>query len=130
MPALSPIRSGVYFRVPVDPVALGIPHYFDIVDRRDARDLRTIKQNAQAGKYDSFGAIEADIQQMVANAIKFNGEPTVVVDAARKMGKMWNSALSRKKKEDARQQASASGSAGGYGPQGSNEPPMKKLKVM
>ncbi|KAG8886099.1 hypothetical protein FRB98_001473 [Tulasnella sp. 332] len=123
--------SGVYFRVPVDPVALGIPHYFDLVDRRDARDLRTIKQNVQAGKYDSFGGIETDIQQMITNAIKFNGEPSIVVDAARKMGKMWNSALSRKKKEDARQQASGSGSAGGQGHgQGSSEPPMKKLKLM
>ncbi|KAG9000448.1 hypothetical protein FRB94_005418 [Tulasnella sp. JGI-2019a] len=119
--------SGIYFRVPVDPVALGIPHYFDVVDRRDARDLRTIKQNTQAGKYDSFSGIEADIQQMIANAIKFNGEPSLVGDAARKMGRMWHSALSRKKKEDARQQASGSGSAGGHG---SSEPPSKKLKLM
>ncbi|CAL1694239.1 unnamed protein product [Somion occarium] len=61
------------FREPVDPVKLGIPMYFDIIPRRDARDLSTIKQKLEVDKYDSVEAFEADLDLMIDNAIRFNG---------------------------------------------------------
>ncbi|KAG2155663.1 TATA-binding protein associated factor Taf2 [Suillus clintonianus] len=61
------------FREPVDPVLLGIPTYFDVIPKRDARDLRTIRQKLDADKYDSTDAFEADIDLMIRNAITFNG---------------------------------------------------------
>jgi len=61
------------FRDPVDPIALGIPQYFDIIPRKDARDLKTIRQKLDADKYETIEAWEADIELMIRNAIHFNG---------------------------------------------------------
>ncbi|KAH7907029.1 hypothetical protein BJ138DRAFT_1137716 [Hygrophoropsis aurantiaca] len=61
------------FREPVDPVLLGIPTYFDVIPRKDARDLRTIRQRLDTDKYDSVAAFESDLELMVRNAITFNG---------------------------------------------------------
>ncbi|KAG8900897.1 hypothetical protein FRB99_005686, partial [Tulasnella sp. 403] len=113
--------AGYFFRAPVDPVALGIPHYFQVIRQEDARDLRTIKQNVQAGKYESFEQIEADIMLMVSNAVKFNGEGSLVAQSAQKVGKMWHAAITKKKKEDSKRAAS--------GHESGSEPPAKKLKL-
>jgi len=66
------------FREPVDPVALGIPQYHEIIPRKDARDLRTIRQKLDADKYEMPEAWEADIDLMIHNAIHFNGEESEV----------------------------------------------------
>ena len=57
----------------MDPIALGNPMYFDIIPRKDARDLSTLKQKLDADKYDSVDAFEADLDLMIDNAIRFNG---------------------------------------------------------
>lgn len=57
----------------MDPVLLGIPTYFDVIPRKDARDLKLIKQKLDNDKYESPEAFEADIHLMVRNAITFNG---------------------------------------------------------
>lgn len=57
----------------MDPVLLQIPDYFNVIPRKDARDLRTIRQKLDSDKYDSVDAFEADIDLMVHNAITFNG---------------------------------------------------------
>lgn len=66
------------FREPVDPVLLQIPTYFDVIPRKDARDLRTIRQKLDADKYDSIEAWEADMELMLNNAIHFNGPESEV----------------------------------------------------
>ncbi|KAI0068033.1 hypothetical protein BV25DRAFT_1904522 [Artomyces pyxidatus] len=66
------------FREPVDPVLLGIPQYFEIIPRKDARDLRTIRQKLDTDKYDSVEAWEADMELMINNAIHFNGADSEV----------------------------------------------------
>jgi transcription initiation factor TFIID subunit 2 len=71
------IRSFV-FREPVDPIALGIPQYHEIIPRKDARDLRTIRQKLDADKYETPEAWEADIDLMIQNAIHFNGRESEV----------------------------------------------------
>jgi len=62
----------------VDPDALGIPTYHDVIPKKDARDLRTIRQKLDTDKYDSVDAFEADIDLMLKNAIKFNGTESEV----------------------------------------------------
>ena len=62
----------------MDPVALGIPTYFDVIPRKNARDLRTIRQKLDADKYDSVEAWEADMDLMIDNAILFNGADSEV----------------------------------------------------
>lgn len=65
-------RSFVFLE-PVDPVALGIPTYFEVIPRRDARDLRTIRTKLENDKYDSVETFETDLDLMVDNALHFNG---------------------------------------------------------
>jgi transcription initiation factor TFIID subunit 2 len=52
---------------------LGIPTYFEIIPRKNARDLRTIRQKLDSDKYESVEAWEADLELMIENAITFNG---------------------------------------------------------
>jgi transcription initiation factor TFIID subunit 2 len=70
---------------PVDPVALGIPTYFDIIPRKNARDLKTIRSKLEGDKYDSPEALEADIGLMAQNAITFNGADSQVGQIATRM---------------------------------------------
>ena len=65
--------SWFVFWEPVDPVVLGIPQYHDIIPKRDARDLRTIRSKLETDKYETIEQWEADLELMVNNAIKFNG---------------------------------------------------------
>ncbi|KAI0049299.1 hypothetical protein FA95DRAFT_1538598 [Auriscalpium vulgare] len=74
------------FREPVDPVALGIPQYFEIIPRKDARDLQTIRQKLDADKYESMDAWEADIDLMINNAIIFNSLESEVGQVAVMLG--------------------------------------------
>ena len=72
------IISWTVFFEPVDPVILGIPDYHEVIPKKDARDLRTIRSKLDADKYESLDAWEADMDLMVNNAIKYNtGESAV-----------------------------------------------------
>jgi transcription initiation factor TFIID subunit 2 len=93
----------------VDPVALGIPTYFDIIPRKDARDLKTIRQRLDTDKYDSIEAFEADVGLMVQNAITFNGAESEVGKMAALVGDKFkellvnvkNGTVTGKKRKDA-----------------------------
>jgi len=109
------------FREPVDPIALGIPTYHDVIPKKDARDLRTIRQKLDADKYDSVEAFEADIELMLQNAIKFNGEESEVGlmaftfrDRFRVLLSAWKSGTSKKRKD---------------ADQGTPQPNAKKVKM-
>lgn len=49
-----------------------------MIPRKDARDLRTIRQKLDADKYASVEMFEADMDLMIDNAIAFNGEDSEV----------------------------------------------------
>ncbi|KAF8167444.1 hypothetical protein B0H34DRAFT_792168 [Crassisporium funariophilum] len=94
------------FHEPVDPVALGVPTYYDIIPRKDARDLRTIRQKLDNDKYDTVEGFEADMELMVQNAIKFNGGDSEVGHIAnavrqrvRDLMVSWKSSGVKKRKE-------------------------------
>lgn len=72
------LPSSFVFREPVDPVLLGIPTYFQVIPKKDARDLRTIRTRLDNDKYDSTEAFEADLDLMIRNAITFNGADSEV----------------------------------------------------
>lgn len=102
-PLIIRIPSSFVFRVPVDPVLLQIPTYFDIIPRKDARDLSTIKQKLDADKYDSADGLKADIDLMIHNAVLFNGADSEVGQIAAMVKKRFyellNIAKSKKRKE-------------------------------
>lgn len=64
---------------------MGIPTYFDIIPRKDARDLRTIRQKLDSDKYDTVEAFQVDLDLMVQNAIRFNGRESEVGEIALKV---------------------------------------------
>jgi transcription initiation factor TFIID subunit 2 len=104
--------SSFFFREAVDPIKLGIPQYFDIIPRKDARDLKLIKDNLDADKYDSLEAVEADIDLMVQNAVKFNGAASEVGMAAISLRSKFHDMLRsqyRKRKEKDRDSSVVSG---------------------
>lgn len=69
----------------MDPVLLGIPTYFDVIPRKNARDLRTIRSKLDNDKYDSIDAFEAELDLMIDNALTFNGEESEVGQIALQM---------------------------------------------
>lgn len=98
--------SSWVFREPVDPVLLGIPTYHDVIPKKDARDLRNIRQKLDADKYDSAEAFEADVDLMLNNAIKFNGAESEVGSIAlnfrdrfRALMTAYKSGASKKRKD-------------------------------
>lgn len=96
-----PHRSFV-FREPVDPVLLQIPTYHDVIPRKNARDLRTIRQKLDADKYDTVEAFEADLDLMINNAVLFNGADSevglIAVDVRNKYREMLANLPTAKRK--------------------------------
>ncbi|KAG5645341.1 hypothetical protein DXG03_006403 [Asterophora parasitica] len=94
------------FREPVDPVLLGIPTYHDIIPKKNARDLRTIRQKLDADKYDTVEAFDADVELMLSNSFTFNGRDSevgqITVSARNKFNELMESlkAGSSKKRKD------------------------------
>lgn len=58
------------FRMPVDPIVLGIPDYFEIVKR--PMDLTTIKNSLNSGKYSDPWEYVDDVWLMFENAWLYN----------------------------------------------------------
>ncbi|TBU50053.1 hypothetical protein BD309DRAFT_996445 [Dichomitus squalens] len=111
------------FRDPVDPVALGIPTYFDVIPRKDARDLRTILSKLNQEKFESIDALEADLDLMIKNAILFNGEDSEVGDMAVKLQNRYRELLAPIRGGQANGQAKRKGVDAG------KPPPTKKAKL-
>ncbi|KAJ9102636.1 hypothetical protein QFC19_004745 [Naganishia cerealis] len=76
----------------VDPVADGVPDYYEFVKKEDARDLRTIRETLQRTKDNSITleSLDADIYLMIENAQKYNPPGSVVYNAATEVGKRWD----------------------------------------
>ncbi|TDL26427.1 TATA-binding protein associated factor Taf2 [Rickenella mellea] len=101
------------FREPVDPVLLGIPTYFDVIPKKDARDLRTIRGKLESDKFDSPEAWIADIELMVQNAVTFNGAQSEVGALALQLEQRAKELLAAVKAKDAKDAKDASQQAAG-----------------
>ncbi|KAI9138386.1 hypothetical protein BKA69DRAFT_1040962 [Paraphysoderma sedebokerense] len=86
-------KSAFDFLYPVDPVALGIPHYFDVI--KQPIDLSTIGKKIVDRLYLTPSAFRDDIYLMINNALKFNLPDSIVVKEARNLqtyfDKEWRS---------------------------------------
>ncbi|KAB5593213.1 Transcription initiation factor TFIID subunit 2 [Ceratobasidium theobromae] len=96
---LSEQTCALWFLAPVDPVRQGVPDYYNVIPKRDARDLSLIKSNIEKEKYDSLEALTADIYLMQTNAIKFNGAGSNVAEDARTFVKLFENALANFKRK-------------------------------
>lgn len=66
--------SAFIFLEAVDPIAEGIPNYFNVINREDARDMSLLKRKLENDEYNSFEAFEADFRLMISNCLTFNGD--------------------------------------------------------
>ena len=80
------------FRLPVDPVALNIPTYTEIV--KEPMDLGTIDNKLKQGSYTSVADFVREFELIVGNCVKFNGRDHLVTQAAFKMQSSFNNQMS------------------------------------
>jgi len=77
-------HANIFMR-PVDPVALNIPDYFDIV--KNPMDLMTVHKRISSGLYDSPSLFEGDMLLIWKNAMLYNPVGNFVHNAAKNMMK-------------------------------------------
>jgi len=80
------------FNQPVDPVALGIPDYFDVI--QNPMDLSTIKTKLDKGSYPTIGAFASDMRLVFNNAMRYNVNGSAVYNFAETLLKQFNSKYS------------------------------------
>jgi hypothetical protein len=80
--------SSVAFRFPVDPAALGILEYFDIV--KEPMDLGTIDEKLKSKQYNTIECFKKDFDLVVNNAYLFLGRDHAVSMAAARMETGFN----------------------------------------
>lgn len=76
-------EHGWVFKDPVDPVELGIPDYFDIVQH--PMDLALVETKLENGVYKDLDSFERDTKLVFENAILFNGENSDVGGMAKQL---------------------------------------------
>lgn len=99
------------FRIPVDPIKLKIPDYFDIIKR--PMDLSTVLKNVKLREYKSPQEFAADVRLIWENCRTYNPPNTNVAKhgvavseaweklwATNEIDKRWAVAMAKEKKED------------------------------
>jgi len=76
-------EDGWVFRDAVDPVELGIPDYFDVVE--NPMDLTLVVNKLEDGAYKDAVSFEMDTKLVFKNAILFNGEESDVGQMAKRL---------------------------------------------
>lgn len=74
---------GWVFNAPVDPVELGLPDYFEVIEK--PMDLSTVKKQLENGIYRSLQDVERDINLTFDNAMLYNPEGSVVWNMANEL---------------------------------------------
>ena len=88
-------EHGWVFKDAVDPIELGIPDYFDIVDH--PMDLTLVKNKLEDGAYKEIAPFERDTKLVFENAILFNGEDSDVGAMAKELLEIFNTGLQETK---------------------------------
>ncbi|KAI4258977.1 MAG: hypothetical protein LQ352_000973 [Teloschistes flavicans] len=70
-----------WFTAPVDPVALSIPTYPEVI--KEPMDLKTIEDRLKNDAYPSLQGFKSDVDLILSNAIKFNGPEHAVAKCGR-----------------------------------------------
>lgn len=81
------------FLEPVDPIALGIPTYFDII--KNPMDLATVEGKLRNLDYDSPEQFDADMRLIWANALAFNPPGSQVYRMAENLSNYFEELLRR-----------------------------------
>lgn len=76
------------FLVKVDPVALNIPTYYNVI--KQPMDFGTIQQNLNHGEYESAKEFDQDAQLVFSNCYKFNPPGHVVHGFGKQLQEIYN----------------------------------------
>ncbi|VFQ89641.1 unnamed protein product [Cuscuta campestris] len=77
------------FNTPVDPIALGIPDYFEVIDT--PMDFGTIRGNLESGvKYLNSEDVYKDVQCIWDNCYKYNNKGDLVLDLMKRVKKNFS----------------------------------------
>ena len=96
-------KHGWVFKDAVDPVELGIPDYFDIVEH--PLDLTLVANKLEDGAYKDMASFELDTKLVFENAILFNGEDSDVGLMAKELLDILAAELNAMKGEEVRSTA-------------------------
>eukprot|EP01133_Synstelium_polycarpum_P002608 gene2608-2994_t len=77
------------FWVPVDPIALGIPNYPNII--KEPMDLQTINNRMESGTYKTIKEFANDMRLMFNNALTFNMESSPIWKTSKQLLAQFNS---------------------------------------
>ena len=86
MEILKPLQNhqnGWVFNVPVDPVELNLPDYFEVIKR--PMDLGTVQRRLDSGNFHSLEDFVSDVNLTFDNAMTYNQEGSVVYNMAKEM---------------------------------------------
>ncbi|CAI4037834.1 hypothetical protein SMKI_04G1680 [Saccharomyces mikatae IFO 1815] len=76
------------FLQPVDPIALNLPNYFDII--KNPMDLGTISNNLMNWKYETIDQFVNDLNLVFNNCFQFNPEGNEVHSMGKKLKELFN----------------------------------------
>jgi len=107
--AIKRLKDAVPFVAPVDPVAQGVPHYFDYI--KNPMDLGTIEKKLVDNKYDTVREIVDDFNLVVSNCIIFNGESALISKMALSIAQSFKKQLSNMPTYDASRKGSQAAAA-------------------
>lgn len=96
------------FMVPVDPVALNIPDYFDVI--KQPMDLGTIRKKLDTGMYTRADQFEYDVRLVFSNCYTYNPPESDVCKMARELEAIFEQKMSQKPAPKTHNTASASSS--------------------
>ncbi|WAR52569.1 hypothetical protein PtB15_1B1012 [Puccinia triticina] len=80
--------QGVWFRIPVDPIAVGAPTYLDEI--KNPMDLSTMVKKLDKGLYKRHSELMADFELIVSNCVQFNGAESQLGLEAKALKKVWD----------------------------------------
>lgn len=104
------------FQLPVDPVALNIPHYHKVI--KNPMDLGTVGTKLSRGQYENAKEFEADVRLIFSNCYKFNPAS----DPVHAMGKNIEAVFDEKLAEKSRWIEANTPASGRQSPGSSPEP--------
>lgn len=80
-------RHATAFLLPVDPIALNIPHYFEII--KHPMDLSTIKRKLENHEYSNPNEFDSDVRLMLQNCYTFNPPTNFVHGEGKQLEKAY-----------------------------------------
>jgi bromodomain-containing factor 1 len=81
-------QANQYFMAPVDPIALQIPTYWQIIKK--PMDLSTVQSKLDANEYEKAKDFEEDVRQIFKNCFKFNKPGEIVYKSGQDLEKLFN----------------------------------------